>query len=254
MKIQYASDLHLELPQNREWLSAHPLPKAGDILVLAGDTAYLDNLECAMEFLRQCSRDYREVLLLPGNHEYYGGLYDLDATLRSFELQILPNVRYLNNKSVVIDGTELFFTTLWTHLEPSEIAGVNNGMNDCRRISYRDRRFRAEDFNPVNARCLGWLAGALDRSEAARKVVVTHHCPLDSAEAMDRAGRFAYPAYCEPLPLFIAKNRPDVWIHGHVHERIPDRTESGTRVLCNAFGYSDLCEQEGFNPGAVIEI
>ena len=43
MKIQYMSDLHLEFAENSRYLKNVEFPVTGDILVLAGDTFYLNN-------------------------------------------------------------------------------------------------------------------------------------------------------------------------------------------------------------------
>ena len=41
MKIQYASDLHLEFSQNSKYLKENRLSVKGDILLLAGDISYI---------------------------------------------------------------------------------------------------------------------------------------------------------------------------------------------------------------------
>lgn len=40
MRLQIASDLHLEFPENRDFITLNPLQIAGDILILAGDIVF----------------------------------------------------------------------------------------------------------------------------------------------------------------------------------------------------------------------
>lgn len=72
MKIQYMSDLHLEFSDNSRWLKHNELPVTGEILVLAGDIFYLkDKVAPLTNFWKWVSANYRQVLIVPGNHEYY---------------------------------------------------------------------------------------------------------------------------------------------------------------------------------------
>lgn len=81
MKFQICSDLHLEFPHNREWLQANPLIPKAEILIIAGDTYYLDRDFSKLDFINKVSKDFKKVYLIPGNHEYYGG-YDVSTALR----------------------------------------------------------------------------------------------------------------------------------------------------------------------------
>ena len=177
MTIQYASDLHIEMMANRAWLFGHGLQPVGDILVLAGDIIYLGNRQLMHnEYFDWLSDSYEQVYIVPGNHEYYGG-YELRDTLKDFEMEVRPNVRYLNNKSVIIGDTELFFTTLWSKVPNACIADLQNGMNDFRLICYKNSVLFAGELNGLHDICLGWLDGALEASTARHKIVITHHCP-----------------------------------------------------------------------------
>ena len=53
MKIQFVSDLHLEFADNSAYLKNHPLEVTGDMLLIAGDSAYLDVLESGRDTYSQ---------------------------------------------------------------------------------------------------------------------------------------------------------------------------------------------------------
>ena len=68
MKIQYASDIHLELSDNSRFIKSMSFEVVGDVLVFAGDTGYLrDRTLPNLKFWKWASANYREVLLVPGN-------------------------------------------------------------------------------------------------------------------------------------------------------------------------------------------
>ena len=70
MKIQYASDLHLEFADNWRYLKANPLEVAGDVLVLAGDIGYLGDENYSIHpFWDWVSDNYKQVIACMGNHE-----------------------------------------------------------------------------------------------------------------------------------------------------------------------------------------
>ena len=115
MKIQFASDIHLELSDNSRYIKSMPFEVTGDVLVFAGDTGYLrDRTLPNLKFWKWASANYREVLLVPGNHEFYGN-GDVLAYGDSWSHKILPNVHYHQNKVVglimLISSFQLFGRT-----------------------------------------------------------------------------------------------------------------------------------------------
>lgn len=169
MKIQYASDIHLEFPDNSKWLSQNPLTVVGDILVLSGDMLLFgsENLE-THPFINWCSANFQHTFLVPGNHEYYNGV-DITRTLGDFFFPIRHNVTFCNNHSVRIDDVELFFTTLWTHVSPQSEMKVQQSMVDCYRIRHGHRFLLAHDYAKLHKLCVDWLTRALAESTAQKR-------------------------------------------------------------------------------------
>ena len=254
MKIQYASDLHLELTPNARYVRSNPLDVTGEVLVLAGDICNLmgATLPCN-EFWEWASANYREVLIVPGNHEYYQN-YDILADGDSWSHEILPNVHYHQNKVVRIDNVDFILSTLWSRIDPEAESIIHRGMPDFRQIMYDGHRLTPTDYNTEHAKCLSFIRKSVAESTAERIVVVTHHLPSLAVVAPQHKGRLLNSAFATELGDFIADSRIDAWIFGHSHANI-DATIGNTRIVCNQLGYVYYRENlGGFDGGKFIEV
>ena len=248
MKIQFASDIHLELSDNSRFIKSETFEVTGDVLVFAGDTGYLrDRTLPNQRFWRWASANYREVLLVPGNHEFYGNG-------DSWSRKILPNVHYHQNKVVRIDDVDFILSTLWSHIRPEDECVVQQGMYDFRQIMYGGSRFTTDDFNTEHQKCLDFIKQSVAESTSEHIVVVTHHLPTLEVVASQHKGSLLNSAFASELGNFIADSRIDVWIYGHSHSNI-DTTIGNTRIVCNQLGYVYYGEHLGsFDGGKYIEV
>lgn len=69
MRVFAVSDLHLDFPANRQWLSMLPDEYRQDILILAGDVS--DSLATLEWCFRHLAQRFLKVLFTPGNHELW---------------------------------------------------------------------------------------------------------------------------------------------------------------------------------------
>ena len=116
MEVYFGSDLHLECEKTAT--SKLELP-TGDVLILAGDI-YLpwskDKQEKALfqEFFKRASANFREVIVIAGNHEPWRGIFvDTFSRMRS-QLEHFGNVRVLQNSSYQVDNVAFWGSTFWT--------------------------------------------------------------------------------------------------------------------------------------------
>lgn len=177
MKIQYASDLHLEFAENWRYLREHPLKVTGDILILAGDIGYLgDDNYTKHPFWDWASENYKQVICCMGNHEFYK-YYDIATLQDRFCLGIRHNIHCYYNAVVCVENIDFIVSTLWAEIPLRESYYTEQVISDFRRILYNGEFLTFMDFNREHKRCLSFIQQAVEDSKAKYKVVVTHHVP-----------------------------------------------------------------------------
>lgn len=253
MKIQYASDLHLELSDNSRLFShGIPLQAVGDVLILAGDCMYLNKDTTCKKFWQWTSENFQRVLIVPGNHEFYK-LGDVAKNGDSWHHHILPNVSYHQNEVVRIGDTDFILSTLWSYIAGQQENDIFYGMNDFRQIRYNESQFTTDDVIEEHLKSIAFIKKSISESNATHKVVVTHHLPTFMVVAPRHQCSPISSAFATELKAYIEDSGIDIWIYGHSHTNI-DTTIGNTRIVCNQFGYVSHEEHlHGFDGGKYIE-
>ena len=271
LRIQFVSDLHLEFSENRRWLEEHPLEVAGDILLIAGDTAYLDVPESGRDTYSQykfwdwASEHYKQVIVCFGNHDFYG-YYDLATMPDGYCKQIRTNIHAYYNKVIHLTAEggltsnsdsgliDIIVSTLWAKIEPHNAFMTEHNVSDFYRIKYKGHRLTADDFNSEHERCMAFIRQAVAESRAATKIVLTHHVPTQLCTAEEFRGSTINGAFTVELGDYIVGSGIDWWVYGHSHRNI-DAQIGGTKIVSNQLGYISHGEHltNGFNSAKYIE-
>lgn len=254
MRVQYASDLHLEFGENSKWLKEHPLIPSADILVLAGDIGYLgDDNYITHPFWNRVSEDFKQVIVVPGNHEPYK-FFDINELRNGWQLEIRHNVRVCYNSVIALnEETDLIASTLWAHIPPSEEYLTERCVSDFKRIRNGEFRLSAQRFNEEHEVCRNFIEKAVSESNAERIVVATHHVPSFALMAEEFKDSSINGAFTVELAGMIAESRINCWIYGHSHRNI-DKMIGSTRCVSNQLGYVFQNEHNTFRRDAVTEI
>ena len=253
MKIQYASDLHLEMPGNPQYLRDEPLKVMAEILILAGDI-HVFNSDAFMDdpFWDWASKNYKQVIVAYGNHEFYNGL-DLSTMKDGFKYKIRDNIYYYYNCVIPIGNIDIIVSTLWSHISKEHEKDCENGVNDFRLINYGERTLNAKIFNEEHKKCLDFIKKSLSESKARTKIVVTHHVPSRFLIAKEFEGSNINEAFTVDLTDYIKNCGAKYWIFGHSHRNI-NKVIGKTSCLCNQVGYVMDDENETFIHDKFIEI
>ena len=253
MKIQYASDLHLEVKSNSKYLEKNPLRVSGDILILAGDI-HVFNEEDFMEnpFWDWASQNYKQVICSFGNHEFYNG-YDLSTLKDGFKYKIRDNVYYYYNCVIKIGDIDIIVSTLWSYIHNEYKEDCQFSVNDFKLIKYGNDYLTTDLFNKEHKKCFEFIKKAVKKSKAKEKIIVTHHVPSNLLTAKPFLGTSINEAFTVDLTDYLKKCGANYWIYGHSHRNI-ESIIGKTNCLCNQLGYVMSAENTTFDHGKYFEL
>ena len=248
MRIQYASDLHLEFRENSSFLKHNPLAVAGEVLVLVGDENYSRH-----PFWDWASGNYSRVIVVPGNHEFYK-MFDIDKLYNGWSLKIRENITCHYNAVIPLgNDIELIATTLWSHILLQDAYETEAAITDFRRMRYGSEPLDWTRFNDEHSRCFRFLEQSVKQSTARHLIVATHHVPSFELMAPEFKGSPLNGAFTVELGGFIADSPIEYWIYGHSHRNI-NKVIGNTRCICNQLGYVFSNEHTSFDKEAHISI
>jgi Icc-related predicted phosphoesterase len=261
MKIFAASDLHFEFHNNIEWLPPLPSADTFDVLVLAGDIGSGAFIGSALRRLRGQFPD-KPIIFVAGNHEHYNKNIHRDLMARVD----VPDVHYLENGRVDINGYHFLGSTLWSGFDVLGEESRVEAMKLARQcvadfIAIRTAELSetngvpqfitAEQMTALYHQARAWLIAELQIVDSTKTIVVTHFPPAKEYRHKDIAEDLIsayFQANCRDL---IEQYQPALWVYGHNHYS-DFHTCGKTQVVSNQLGYPR--ENTGYRGDWIITV
>ena len=257
MKVYLASDIHVEFHKTFTTPS-----NAIDVVVLAGDIHTGKNiLSVAASFHERCQAP---VLVVLGNHEFYGLDYVAHLARLRATAATMDGVYLLEHDSVVIDDVRFLGCTLWTDFS---LHGPEY-IDECKRAAlisiadFSSIKYKGDRFLPNHAAMLfresyDWLAKQLAIPFEGKTAVITHFLPhWAGVHPIHAKGRDLVTAYFTIDCSALMESYPiDIWMYGHTHNSCDLLLDNGVRLVSNQRGYpNEPSVYTQFNPEKIIRL
>lgn len=239
MKIVYCSDLHLD---NYKYGIGYDLVKnttGADVLLVIGDIAEYALNHHSM-FYDYVSHEYKHVIIVEGNHEFYFSDYK-----KIIDNKIYPckhdNVHILRNNSIIIEDVLFYGGTLWSNLSNlSELDKfvIKQMISDFSVIKYDGSGFCPEYMLPYYNEFVDNLYNEViyGNVDINKKIVLSHFAPSRKSIATRFLSSNLSPYFCNDMDNLVIDSKANFWLHGHTHDSF-DYMLGNTNVLCNPRGY-----------------
>lgn len=255
VRIQVLSDLHLELLHMSElWFKFYHIDC--DVLCICGDIGNIYS-DVFWSFINYARKKAQYVLLVTGNHDYWGNsLLQIDYDLKE-KLGAFNNVFHLQKDVFFFGGYAFLGCTLWSQVPAQYWDQFERGFPDFSKI----RGFSPFSMNITHNDHVEWLRSALAecKKQKLKPIVLTHYSPVFNISTSPRhknsiSQHMFSTDMSELFPLV------HTWLFGHTHYdvtghmfQVKDHSiEFPTMFITNQQGYPSQVSKH-FNPGLTYD-
>jgi len=242
------SDLHVETWNgefNWEYQATSP------VCIVAGDVACDHDL--LVRTLKHLGKCYQAVFYIDGNDEHLSSLDDLGHSYSelSRRLRRIPNVVYLQDNVVVIDGVAVIGTNGWWGYDLDENIDRDHckqHMVDWYAQIMPDKEINPEELSDLSRRDVAYLVNSVQRlqthNDVKKIVIVTHTVPGANLIKHDinLSGTTQFNHMGNRLMHLVHTNDTEKkishWCFGHYHGSV-DQNINGIRFVNNCRGRGD---------------
>jgi predicted phosphodiesterase len=234
MKIQYISDIHLELLFKNQIKTFDYLFKPiADICILAGDIGNPYD-KSYKEFLKKINTQFKKIFIIAGNHEYYNN--DVSNTKQEISLicSQFENISFLDNSFEDYNGYRFIGSTLWSEIKQKQFT-----INDTKII----KNFNVDAYISLHDQCTTFLKKTLEEctSNNIKSILITHHLPIYELTHSKYRSSF-YSNYQQwfhaNIDEILKKNNSNICccVYGHTHST-SIQNHYNINFYCNPLGY-----------------
>lgn len=236
MRFYALSDIHVDYPQNLEWIDRIDSQQfQDDVLILAGDAT--DDLQLLEQILSDLRAKFYGVSFVPGNHELWLREGDVDCSLEKFHvidqlcqrLDVSTQVQHFGQVSLV----PLYSWYDFSFGEPGR--HLLRAWRDFRACTWPDHFVSAREISEH------FLAMNTERLNTSNDTVISfsHFLPRIDVmpERIPEKRRFVYPVLgSDSLGKQVAQLNPDIHVYGHSHVNRAVEVDD-IHYVNNAFAY-----------------
>jgi len=241
MKYRVFSDIHLD---HSKWEVPALKTDKDTVLIVAGDLGHGAMLDVTAQWLDTQGANFREVIVVLGNHDYWASDKPLETPAQLRALVTRKNIHILEKDIVEIDGLKIGGATLWTDIakeDPLRVMNAKRYTNDFRYMN----NFSVENWLEQHRETVAWIdANPMD-------ILVTHFVPWSRFTHSIYANEVANCMFSSDV-ITKLKVTPKVWIFGHTHHSYKEYVND-TLFICNPRGYSSY-ENRDFDNKSLFEL